>query len=136
MRMIPESELTVDYAPRNWLRLTAAYSYAELILDDDDATEGSYPEQMAWGRIRINPTNAWDIDLILRYMDQLPVLADVDNYFTVDARVAWRPMEDLELAVVGRNLVEDDNLEFRSSTILLQDTEVERAVYGQVMWKF
>lgn len=133
------AELTVDYAPRPWLRLTGGYSFAELDLDDDETSENTYPEQMAFGRMRVNPTSEVDLDLILRYMDQLPGTADfarIDDYFTMDARVAWRPIEDLELSLVGRNLIEDERLEFRSSTILLQDTEVERSVYGQVMWSF
>ena len=131
------AEITVDYAPRGWLRLTGSYSFAEIHLSDGlEGDEGNYPEQMAWGRIRVNPAEAVDLDVILRYMDQLPSVADIDNYFTIDARIAWRPINDLELSIAGRNLIEDDRLEFRSNTILFQDTEVERSVYGQVSWQF
>jgi iron complex outermembrane receptor protein len=43
--------------------------------------------------------------------------------------LAWRPYPQLELSLVGQNLLEEDHPEFSS-------LEVERSIYAKVDWKF
>ena len=54
----------------------------------------------------------------------------------LDARLAWRPTEDLELAIVGRNLLHDEHQEFAPTFVNHVPTAVEREVYGKVTWRF
>jgi hypothetical protein len=42
----------------------------------------------------------------------------------------------LEFAVVGRNLLDDRHPEFAPTFIGTQKTEVERSVYGMVVWRY
>ncbi len=65
-----------------------------------------------------------ECDAWIRYVDELEALG-IDEYVTVDLRLAWRPRSDLELAVVGQNLGEEWHQEFTSY-------EVERSVYAKV----
>ena len=46
-----------------------------------------------------------DLDLMGRYVDSLTSLG-VPSYVTMDLRLAWRPRKQLELAVVGQNLLQ------------------------------
>jgi iron complex outermembrane receptor protein len=77
-----------------------------------------------------------DFDLILRYVDEIPVLGNgVPAYVTMDARLAWRPRKHLELALVGQNLLQPRHVEYSGIGMVFQ-TEVERSVYGTATWRF
>ena len=52
-----------------------------------------------------------NLDVSLRRISQIPI-QKVPAYFEADARVAFRPVPRLELAVIGQNLAHHDHLEF------------------------
>ncbi|HSL81893.1 MAG TPA: TonB-dependent receptor, partial [Thermoanaerobaculia bacterium] len=68
----------------------------------------------------------------LRYVDDLPA-PEVPAYFELDLRLAWRPREALELSLVGQNLLHDHHPQFGNP---LSREEVERGVYGEIVWRF
>ncbi|MCP4407573.1 MAG: TonB-dependent receptor [Gammaproteobacteria bacterium] len=74
------------------------------------------------------------MDIWLRYVDRLPSL-DVDHYVTLDARVAWKTKKNIELSLVGQNLVASKHLEFRTEFVEISPTQVERGVYGKLLWR-
>jgi iron complex outermembrane receptor protein len=49
---------------------------------------------------------------------------------TLDARAGWRARPTVELALVGRDLLQPHHLEFGGGV------PVERSVYGEVVWRF
>ena len=52
----------------------------------------------------------------------------VPSYITMDMRLAWQPNKRLELAVIGRNLLQSVHEEFNENqTYFYLDSEVERA---------
>mgnify|MGYP000088309309 CR=1 FL=1 len=51
------------------------------------------------------------LDLSLRHVGGLPEPA-VPGYHELDARIAWQARPNLELALVGRNLLHDEHAEF------------------------
>jgi len=67
-----------------------------------------------------------------RFVDQLPAF-DIDSYFDLDVRLAWKPCKNWEIAAVGQNLVDDRRVEFRESgAFRTQVTPVSRSCYFQV----
>jgi iron complex outermembrane receptor protein len=50
--------------------------------------------------------------------------------------LAWRPIKNLELSLVGQNLIHAHHLEFNRSFINEAQSEVDRSVYGKVTWRF
>ncbi|MGA1864162.1 MAG: TonB-dependent receptor plug domain-containing protein, partial [bacterium] len=80
-----------------------------------------------------------ELDLELRYVDSL-MGSYVPSYTELDARLGWKPRKDLELSIVGRNLLHDHHFEFPSQGFLPfsegGDTEVERSVYGKITCQF
>ena len=52
----------------------------------------------------------------------------------MDLRLGWFPTENLEMAVVGRNLLDDQHPEFVPQTG--PQREVENSVYGKVTLRF
>jgi iron complex outermembrane receptor protein len=84
-----------------------------------------------------------ELDLWLRYVSSLsfqdasgaaPVR--IDDYLTLDCRLAWRPWRGVELALVGQNLLQDEHREFLPQQILTQPTQVGRSFYGKATWQF
>ena len=126
----------------NW-RLEGSYSFLDMDLRTDpgstDVTsvgaEDESPMHQAVVRSSVDINDDLDFDLTLRAVDSLGSF-DIDGYVELDARLAWRPVEGVELAVVGRNLVNDSHAEFGSDILGLRPTEVERSVFGQLRLSF
>ena len=128
---------------RQW-RVQGGYSYFDAQLHREPGSrdtstekidEGSSPHNQFFIRSLLDV--GWNIqfDSTLRYVDVLP-LPKVPSYITLDVRLAWSPRKDLEFAVVGRNLLDDRHPEFAPTFIGTQKTEVERSVYGMVVWRY
>ncbi|WP_339677107.1 TonB-dependent receptor [uncultured Zhongshania sp.] len=128
----------------NW-NLKAGYSYLNINLDKDaDSTddgtippaEGLDPEHQFFlvSNWEINSSLAFNS--VIRYVDDLPnALGNsqkVPAYTELDLRLAWQPYQDLELSLVGRNLIEDSHREANSWTA----SEIERGVYAQINWHY
>jgi iron complex outermembrane receptor protein len=116
-------------------RLSGAYTllYMDVHAGPTDITQGSSPHNQANLRSswRLNPE--WDLDLIGRYVDNLPALG-VSSYVAADVRIGWHPWNDFEWAVVGRNLLEDRHAEFRDTFSGIIGTEVQSEVFTTLTW--
>jgi iron complex outermembrane receptor protein len=53
---------------------------------------------------------------------------------TMDARMAWRPQNNFEWAVVGRNLLDDRHAEFADAFSGIFATEVQSEVFTTLTW--
>ena len=60
----------------------------------------------------------------------------IDSYFTLDIRLAWRPDDKVEIVIVGQNLLDNEHLEYVQEVFAPLPTEVERGVYGKIIWQF
>jgi iron complex outermembrane receptor protein len=132
-------------------RLQGSYTYLDVQLhresgSHDSSTEitveRSSPHHQFFVRSILDL--GWNVqfDSTLRYVDVLPAVNSVPmrpkipSYITLDVRLAWSPRKDLEIAIVGQNLLDDRHPEFAPTFIGTQQTEVERSVYGTVVWRF
>jgi len=75
----------------------------------------------------------WDV--WLRHVSRIDAY-DIPAYTTLDMRLAWKASKDLELALVGQNLLDDSHPEFGSLFIRSTPSEIERGFYATVDWKF
>jgi iron complex outermembrane receptor protein len=126
----------------NW-RLQATYAY--LNIDGDvpvfpdvlaGAPGGADPSHSANLRSLFDVTKNVKVDAAVRFVDDLEGFA-IDSYVALDARVAWRVSDQLELAVTGRNLTQDDHFEFGTDpSFSTVPTSVERSVFATVSAKF
>ncbi|RLJ17032.1 hypothetical protein DJ031_14820 [bacterium endosymbiont of Escarpia laminata] len=145
-------ELAMDWHLLEWWRLQANYSYIEVEQETaSDSTdivtgpvvEGSSPKHQLSVRSAMDLSNEWSLDLWAYYVDelaassfssaQIPIL--IPSYTSLNTRLAWRPWEDLELSLVGQNLLQNHHAEFVGETFATQ-TEVERSVYGMIRFDF
>jgi iron complex outermembrane receptor protein len=51
----------------------------------------------------------------------------------LDVRLGWRLRPELEFSIVGQNLLHDQHAEFGN---VAMRREIERGVYGTVLWRF
>jgi iron complex outermembrane receptor protein len=129
-------EVATTWNPVSWLSLRGAYSYLRIDLDKQAMpVEGRSPLHQASLRALIDLGDDWDLDLWLRYVDELKQ-PRVHDYVTGDVRLAWRPMKGVELSIVGQNLFNDRQQQFAADYEEQLPGEVERSVYGKLELRF
>ncbi|MGH8528017.1 MAG: hypothetical protein ACREXY_28485, partial [Gammaproteobacteria bacterium] len=74
----------------------------------------------------------WEFDAAFRYVSRIDN-QQVPAYGELDVHLGWRPRPELEFSIAGQNLLHDDHAEFGA---LARRTEIERGVYGKVLWRF
>jgi iron complex outermembrane recepter protein len=130
-------EMALDWkATDKWL-LSATYTYLHSLIRENRVADptlaaliakGSNPRHSFSIRSYLDVTPKIDFDLWLRYVGRLPE-RNIDSYTVFDARLAWKFRPDIELSLVGQNLLESGHSEFSS-------LEIERSIYGKIDWKF
>lgn len=136
-------EIVADAQPLEWWRLQVAYTFLRMDLKEY-GTEKLYAGEDAEGespRNQFSIRNLMDLgrtvtlDTWLRYVDSLPTYG-LDHYVTLDARLGWQPQPNLELALVGKNLLNDNHTEFGTLFINIVPSELERSISGKATWSF
>lgn len=100
--------------------------------------EGSSPRNLSYIRSSWDLGEDWDIDLIGRYSDYV-AFAQIPSYYEIDIRLAWRPREHLEVAVVGQNLLDAAHPEQGTldvSPFSPIRTQVQRSIYGSITYSY
>jgi iron complex outermembrane receptor protein len=130
-------ELATNWSISDHWRLSTQYTFLRILTYPVDiAADGGSPKHQIYMRSSWDLRENVDFDLTFRYVDCLTGY-DVPSYVTMDARLAWRPKKQLELAVVGQNLLQDHHQEFGVVPLPgYEVTEVPRGVYGTVTWRY
>lgn len=138
-------EVVADYQPWDWWRIQGAYSFLRMDLktdagSSDRTSAGAEKESPAhqWTlRSSMNLSDALELDLWLRYVAEVPILA-IDSYTSLDVRLGWRISQQLDLSLVGRNLLGSPRVEYKeySGFALPRQIEVEREAYLMAEWRF
>jgi iron complex outermembrane receptor protein len=126
---------------RHW-RLTSAYSYLHNTASYDDnfsnildlVTVGD-PAQQGFVRASGTWASGFELDAVVRYVDAIENL-EVSSYTTVDLRLGFRRGDRLEAALLGRNLLDEDRIEFHDWLSGIPSTRVPRSVHGTLIWRF
>lgn len=95
---------------------------------------GSSPRHESKLRVLWDPHPLWSADLAVRHIGQLRALG-VEAYTGVDLRVAWRWRPDLELELVGRDLLDRRHVEDASSFLGGEVHAISRSVFLRATWR-
>jgi iron complex outermembrane recepter protein len=134
-------EVAPDWKPTGWWELRPSYSHLELLMEDvpgsNDPTsvagyEGSSPRHQATVQSLLNLPKKLEFAQTYRYVSALPAQT-VKSYSTADARVGWVFIRQMELSVVGQNLLQPNHAEFGGDPGGL--VGIKRSVYGQITWR-
>lgn len=136
-------EFVADYQPYDGWRIQGAYSFLHMDLEVAPDSSDTFSESAE----RESPTHQWTVrssfdlsdncefDLWLRYVDDIPAFA-IDRYLTLDARLGWRASKNLDLALVGRNLLDPRHGEYLQLASFNELHEVVREAYLMAEWRF
>jgi iron complex outermembrane recepter protein len=101
--------------------------------DPDGATDAGNDPSYTWMlRSLLNLTSKHDLDIMVRRVAELPNPV-VPAYTAVDARLSWRMTRDLELALIGQNLLDRRHPEFGAAGTW---SEIGRRVGLRARWAF
>ena len=134
-------EAAADMIPSDWCKLRLAYTRLKVSLSGAGLSSvlfslsGNAPHHqlsfLSMVKLSPNVELAWWI----RYVDRIDDL-DISDYTTLDARLAWTPVEGVELSIVGRNLLEENHKEYNDNFLGSAFCEVKRSIYGKLTWRF
>jgi len=134
-------ETSVVWKMLDWWRWDLSYSVLKTELTSNPYyQEAVSPQHKTSLRAMLNPTPDITLDAWLRYVDNASAFtlsgpAYIKAYTTLDLRLAWKLNQAVELSLVGQNLLDNQHLEYIQETFT-QAAEVQRGVYGKVVWEF
>jgi len=132
--------LAMKWRPTDWWRLDGSVSFLQLDFHrkagsadlNPGASEGNDPNCTFLVHSAVDLPHNVQFDSYLRYVGDLPSPA-TPSYLELDLRLGWSPIKNFEVALVGRNLLDDHHPEFRGT---LLTREVGRSIYGAFRWSF
>jgi iron complex outermembrane receptor protein len=134
-------EIAPDWTPTSWWRLRGSYSYLQMDLNKEAAsqdastansTQGSSPHHQITIRSSLNLPKKLEFDQTFRYVSALPAQL-VEAYATADVQFSWRATGSLELSVVGQNLFQPHHAEFGGDPGAL--VGIARSAYAKITWQ-
>ena len=145
-------ELVLDWYPREHWHIQAVYNALEIDMRQVGMYDPSGPEKLIEGssprrqfslRLGLKPHDELELDLWWRMVSELPevggfaALEDraVDAYTSLDARVGWHPVEDLEVALTGKNILDSRHREYIEELYPVH-AQVPRSVFLSARWSF
>jgi iron complex outermembrane receptor protein len=126
-------ELGSTLKAAEWWRIRTAYTYLQVQLQNNRgstdftsvASAGNDPMNQVYVRSSMDLPHHVELDGTVRYVSAL-TSQNVPGYVAVDVRLAWRPNEHMELALVGQNLLDNQHPEFGSG---INRHEIERGAF-------
>ncbi len=134
-------EIGPEWRPTSFWRLRGSYSFLRMSLrkspDSQDVgiapiVTGSSPQHQVMLQSSFDLPKRITFDFNYRYVSALTT-GLVPSYSTGDARIAWTVVHNLELSVVGQNLLQPNHVEFPSDPG--PAVAIKRSVYAQLAWR-
>jgi iron complex outermembrane receptor protein len=140
-------EASSDYQMLDWWRWHAGYDYLQEHIHvkpgEVDFTNGlnetADPSHQVFLRSSMDLPQNIQFDTEGRWIDQLiisngPTAATVPGYFELNARLGWQPVKNVEVSVVGENLLHAYHAEYGFPGPTQE--AIQRSVYGKITWRF
>ncbi len=138
-------EVSVDWRVHERWRLQGNYSYLNISVNSSaefsqiDATTGgahkANPRHQISFRSNYDLSEKVELNLWLRYVSSLPFY-NIKDYVTMDARLAWKPVHNVEFFLVGQNLFSQNHRESQSDFIPSLPTRIPRGIYVGATLRF
>ncbi|SDU53350.1 iron complex outermembrane recepter protein [Desulfobacula phenolica] len=131
--------VAIIFKPSDFFKCNLAYSF----INTDNNGIWGFPRHQVSARGQFNLTKTLELDAWLRYVDDTSASYiftdnfqyDIDDYLTMDLRLGWKITPQLELSLVGQNLLDKTHMEFVQEAFS-RATEVERSFYGKLTYQF
>jgi iron complex outermembrane receptor protein len=135
-------QVNATVQPHSRIRVTGSYAYLshQLRLDENSRDLGRGlletidPKHQAQLLVRMDLPHRIEADVNTRHVGALPT-PGTPAYTESDVRLAWHALPQLELALIGRDVLHPDHLEFVSPTSTRR-TLLQRVVFTRVKITF
>ncbi|HZV62012.1 MAG TPA: TonB-dependent receptor [Methylophilaceae bacterium] len=94
-------------------------------------TAGIDPSHTWQIRSSFNISHDKELNIFVRHAGKLTYPDEVDDYTAVDARFGWQVRKDIEVSVIGQNLLGTEHAEYGSR---LYRSELPRGVFLKLVW--
>jgi iron complex outermembrane recepter protein len=134
-------EIATVWQMLDWWRWDVNYSWLHTQMDGGiNAEIATSPQQRISLRGTLSPWQNIDLDFWFRYVDTNIAKGELGTtfikpYVTLDLRLAYRPIKNIELSLVGQNLLAQKHLEYVNENQTLP-TAIDRGMYGKISWGF
>jgi iron complex outermembrane receptor protein len=127
-------EISSQWEVLDFWKLNASFTWFEASSEDID---GNAPDTQWQVRSYLDLPYEFEFDFGIYFVDDLSG-QNISDYTRLDARLGWKPMEKLELSLVGQNLQDPEHSEFLSGTAnnFFKATQVQRSVFGKLTLQF
>jgi iron complex outermembrane receptor protein len=140
-------EISADYQILNWWRLHGGYDYLQENIyvksgqvDLDNALdETADPRNQVFLRSSMDLPWRTELDVNWRWIDKVindnnGVAGTVPSYAEMDVRLGWHATKNLEISIVGQNLLHDQHAEAGFPGPAQE--QIVRSIYGKIAWSF
>jgi len=140
-------EISSQWQVLDWWQLHSSYSYLRLkvqlakqstsaLFVSAFVAEGSDPRHTATVRSQMNLRNDIELDTTIRYMSRSRAY-QIPAYTALDLRLSYQLNRELELSVIGKNLTDNQHIEFPLSYFIVTPlTSVQRSVHAKLTWHY
>lgn len=147
-------ELSTHWHPFSWLATQCNYTYLNINTDAIGYMAGDYSVSAIVGEnssprhqvallANIDLGSGVHLNLQGRYVGELATSSPiafyaqqkVEQYYAVDANIAWQIRDNITLQLMGKNLFDDHHLEFISE-FFVPATEIGRSFYAKLTWEY
>lgn len=133
-------------ASYSWLHksMSTLPAFTELMISTSKTPEQQFSLHSSW-----DLTSTLELDLGVYYVSELSptgsnflVFGDypIEDYVRTDVRVGWQVSHDVELSIIGQNLLHETHQEFISSPVNVggypENTEINRSVSAKLTVRF
>jgi iron complex outermembrane receptor protein len=140
-------ELSTDYQILDWWRLHGGYDLLKENIHvkpgqtdlDNSLNETADPQQQFSIRSSMDLPFRTELDAAFRWVDIIHnnnggTPGTVPSYGELDVRIGWHATKNLEISIVGQNLLHDQHPEsgFPGSG----QEQITRSVFGKIAWRF
>lgn len=140
------AEVEITVIPVEWLRLTTGYSV--MVFDEDTPfsplsvpLKDSNPQHQVVVRSLFDLPMDLEFDAAVYWVDGLEAVVptlrsnNVRQYVRLDLRLGWKPLDYLEISLVGQNLADARHAEY-NDVQRNESTQVPRSGYAMVTVDF
>jgi iron complex outermembrane receptor protein len=135
------AEISINWNVTPRWQIQPGYSFLQMNIEQGPASlaaagesVGNAPKHTFQFRSRVNLSKKWEFDQSAYFVDRLQ-REDIPSRVRLDSRLAYRLREDVEISLVGQNLLRPRQMEFGDAEILV-GTQTERGIFAKVTWRF
>lgn len=132
-----EIKLTDDWRVTSWYSFLQIDVHKGNSLDtgNQDLIENGSPQHQVGLRSLLTFFNDWEFDGSVRYIDKVPY-SGISEYVELDLRLAYKLLDNVELSLVGQNLLNPAHQEGSGNFFGPPPTKIERGYYALLRMTF